>query len=294
MGGRLEGKVAVITGTGDGIGRAGAIRFAEEGARVVGCDVRPEPAAETVRLVREAGGEMDCLCPLDLSDEAEAHRLMAHALEVFGGIDILYNNASALRLGSAVDMRLEDWNFTLTHALTTQWLATKHAIPHLKRRGGGSIIFTSSTAGDNVGTGFAANLPLLASYSVAKAGVNRLATLCAIDLARYNIRVNTIAPAWIDVPSTKAVYGEPGSDTYEAVTRTMLVDRLGRAEEVGETAVFLASDEVSFIVGANIRVDGGHFPGGGVGAPDLSVAALFASATNSAISVDSSWSAPAD
>jgi meso-butanediol dehydrogenase / (S,S)-butanediol dehydrogenase / diacetyl reductase len=128
---------------------------------------------------------------------------MAPAAETFGGIDILYNNAMSMRLGYPEDMPLADWNFTLTNTLTIHFLATKRAIPHLKQRGGGSIIFTSSVSGWNYGSGFAGNLPFLFSYSVAKAGLNRLVTCLAIELGQHKIRVNAVSPTWVDVPVAK-------------------------------------------------------------------------------------------
>lgn len=289
MSGRLDGKVAVITGTGDGQGRTAAMRFAQEGARVVGCDVNEETAAETLRLVREAGGEMECLFPLDLTDEAEAHRLMAHASDVYGGIDILYNNAMNMKMGYPTDMTLEDWNFTITNVLTLHFLATKHAVPYLRQRGGGSIIFISSVAGWNAGAGFCGNIPFLFSYSVAKAALNRLATCFAIDLGQHNIRVNIISPTWIDVPSTRNVYGSPGSDIYNEVMKTVMVKRLGRPEEVVDTALFLASGEVPYMTGANIAVDGGWIASGALGSPDQRVAELFEPVVQPWITRDSNW-----
>jgi NAD(P)-dependent dehydrogenase (short-subunit alcohol dehydrogenase family) len=287
--GLLENKVAVITGTGDGMGRAAALRFAAEGAAVVGCDINPESAEETLKLVTAAGGTMECLYPLDLTDEREAHRLMSHAANRFGGIDILYSNAMAMRLGNATQTRLEDWQFTLSNTLTSGWLAAKHAVPHLRKRGGGNIIFISSTAGENVGTGFVGNLTVLAPYAVAKAGLTRLANILAIELGADGIRVNTISPAWIDVPATSRVYGKEGSEPHRMITSQMLAKRLGRPEEIVETALFLAADRAPFIVGANIRVDGGQVASSGQGTPDPEVARAFEPAIAEWLSVDEQW-----
>jgi meso-butanediol dehydrogenase/(S,S)-butanediol dehydrogenase/diacetyl reductase len=292
MSGRLDGKVVVITGTGDGQGRTAALRFAEEGARVVGCDINEETAAETLRLVREAGGEMECLFPLDLTDESEAHRLMGHAAEVFGGIDVLYNNAMAMRLGRPAEMTLEDWNFTLTNTLTLHFLASKHAIPHLKARGGGSIIFISSTAGWNAGTGFSGNMGILFSYSVAKAGLNRFANILAVELGPHDIRVNVVSPAWIDVPSTSNVYGKPGSAIHDEVVKGLTVKRLGKPEEVVETALFLASGDVPYMTGANISVDGGSIASGYGGSPDPHTEEVFEPVVGEWLSRDTRWDEP--
>jgi NAD(P)-dependent dehydrogenase (short-subunit alcohol dehydrogenase family) len=291
MDGLLRNKVVVITGAGDGMGRTAALRFASEGAAIIGCDINAATAAETVELVVAAGGVMESLYPLDLTDENETHRLMAHAASQFGGIDVLYSNAMAMRLGVLSQTRLDDWRFTLDGTLTSGWLAAKHAIPHLRRRGGGDIVFISSVAGDNVGSGFVGNLPILSSYSVAKAGLSRLATLLAIELAEHDIRVNTISPAWIDVPATSRVYGSKGSASHQAITSGMLAQRLGTPEDVVETALFLISRRAPFIVGENIRVDGGQFASSGQGRPSEEVAALFGQTAGEWLSVDDQWDA---
>jgi NAD(P)-dependent dehydrogenase (short-subunit alcohol dehydrogenase family) len=200
----------------------------------------------------------------------------------------------AMRLGVPSQTRLEDWRFTLDHTLTSGWLAAKHAIPHLRRRGGGDIVFISSVAGDNVSSGFVGNLPLLSSYSVAKAGLSRLATLLAIELAEHDIRVNTISPAWIDVPATSRVYGSEGSASHRAITAGMLAERLGTPEDVVETALFLISLRAPFIVGANIRVDGGQFASGGRGRPSHEIAAMFGPTVGEWLSVDDQWETTVD
>ena len=290
---RLEGKVAVITGTGDGMGRTAALRFCAEGARVVGCDINDETAAETLRLVREAGGEMECLYPLDLSDEAETHRLMMYAADRYGGIDILYNNAYAQKLGAPEHMTLEDFSFTITNTLTISWLASKHAIPHLRRRGGGSIIFISSVSGQNFGSGFPGNSPILFSYAAAKAGINRLATCLAVELAQHEIRVNTVSPAWISTPITMNLAQEEGAEPYRVATDTLLVERLGRSEDIVEAALFLCTPEAKYIFGANLNVDGGQAACGGLGGPDPRVAQILQSVAGEWVSIDDGWSSSA-
>jgi meso-butanediol dehydrogenase / (S,S)-butanediol dehydrogenase / diacetyl reductase len=286
---RLEGKVAVITGTGDGMGRTASLRFAAEGARVVGCDLNEQQAAETLRLVRAAGGEMECVSPMDLADESATHELMAHAAELYGGIDILYNNAMGMKLGFPDEMTLEDWNFTLTNTLTIHWLATKHAIPHLRRRGGGAIVFVSSVSGADVGSGFPGNSPIIFAYATAKAGINRLATCFAVELAQYNIRVNVVSPAWVSTPVTMNLAGEESSESYGVSTETLLLDRLGRPEEVVEAALFLCCDEASYIMGANLNVDGGQLASGALGAPQRRVADVLQSVAGEYLSVDTRW-----
>ena len=214
---------------------------------------------------------------------------MDHAATRFGGIDILYSNAMAMKLGTLSDTREADWQFTLANTLTSGWLAAKHAVPHLRRRGGGSIVFISSVAGENVGTGFVGNLPVLAPYAVAKAGLSRLGSLLAIELASDNIRVNVVSPAWIDVPATSRVYGSEGSDTHSLIARQMLAGRLGTADEVVLTALFLVSDNASFISGANVRVDGGLIASSGQGGASTEVGDAFAPVIGEWLSVDDQW-----
>lgn len=137
MTGRLAGKVALITGTADGQGRAAAQLFAAEGARVVGCDLKTELALETVELVRRAGGQMVSMQPLNLSDEAQVKAWMDFAVAEFGDFDILYNNASGVRGGTVESLSREDWDWNIANEMTLIFLAVKHALPVFKRRGGG-------------------------------------------------------------------------------------------------------------------------------------------------------------
>lgn len=171
--GRLDGKVALITGTGGGQGRAAAQIFAREGAKVVGCDLKIDGNRETAQLVADEDGTMINLEPIDLTSVDDARRFVDTALEAFGGIDILYNNASAQRFGPVADITPEDWRFTMNNDLEIVFPVTQYAWGHLIERGGGSIIITSS------GSGLLANrnFPTLA-HSTAKAGVIGFARAC--------------------------------------------------------------------------------------------------------------------
>ena len=144
--GRLDGKIALITGTGGEQGRSAALLFAREGARVVGCDVNESAAAATLKVVRDAGGEMVSMAPVDLSLEASGFRWVEDGVAAFGGIDVLYNNASAPRFGLLDSMPVEDWHFTMRNELDIVYFVTRAAWPHLVARGGGSIISTASIA----------------------------------------------------------------------------------------------------------------------------------------------------
>src|SRR5579862_810299 len=264
---RLKNKVAVITGTGGGMGRDAALRFSDEGALVVGCDLKVPGNDETVALVRARGGEMTGIAPLDLTVEAEVERLMATAAQVYGGIDILYNNAASFRLGTIEAQSYEDFEFGLRTEISTVFLATKHVIPHFRRRGGGAIINVGSIAGQ-VGTSVPGNLPGAAVHCVAKAGVIRFTEVAAIELASLNIRVNTVSPGTIATPQLAPYIGVNGdSKLFRTFIGDALVDRIGRPSDVVAAAVFLASDEAEFITGANLNVDGGFVASGGRGRP---------------------------
>jgi NAD(P)-dependent dehydrogenase (short-subunit alcohol dehydrogenase family) len=255
--GRLNGKTAVITGTGGGQGRAAAIRFAAEGAQVVGCDIKADGAAETVEMVRAAGGSMTSLQPLDLTDESEVQRLLGHAVDTYGDFDILYNSGALARGSRAEEMSRGDWDWTMSYDLTLMFLTIKHAIPVFRRRGSGVIINIASAAGV---TGAA---QAMLAHSVAKAGVIRMTSFLAVELSTLNVRVNCISPGAIDSPALRATFA--GTDDHEPdwsiFTRHGLVNRIGKPEDIAAAALFLASDEASFITGVNLPVDGGATTG---------------------------------
>lgn len=265
MAGRLQNKIALITGTGRGIAREVALRFAAEGASVFGCDIDAEAAQETLEIVRAAGGIMESLHPLDLSVESNVHRLLESVVERFGGIDIVDNNAMQLRVGPVESLSFDDWRFTLDQTLNVPFLVSKHAIPLLRSRGGGSIVFMGSVAGADLGSGYPGHLPLVAAYSVAKAGVIRLATVLANELAGDGIRVNTISPGCVETPSALFFYGEPGTERRRVTESATLIPRLGRPADIASAAVYLVSDEASWVTGQNLHVDGGHMVSGGRG-----------------------------
>ena len=255
--GRLAGKIAVITGTGGGQGRAAALRFAAEGARVVGCDVKARGAQETVEMVTAAGGEMVSLQPLDLTEEPEVERLISFAIQTYGDFDILYNSAALARGARAEEMSRGDWDWTMAYDLTLMFLTVKHSVPVFRRRGGGVVVNVASAAGI---TGAA---QAMLAHSVAKAGVIRMTSFLAVELSPLNVRVNCISPGAIDSPALRAVFG--GSDTEEPdwrpFTRHSLVARIGRPDDIAAAALFLASEEGSFITGINLPVDGGASTG---------------------------------
>ena len=267
MAGRLEGKVAVITGTGPGIARSVALRFAAEGAKIVGCDIDPVSAEETMRLVRASGGVMESLHPLDLAVEENVHRLFEFAVETFGGVDIVDCNSMQLRIGAVEDLSLDDWNLTVEQTMTVPFLTAKHAIPHLRARGGGSMILMGSVSGMDVGAGYVGNISILGPYAVAKAGVIRLATLLANELAVDNIRVNAISPGCVATPNGLAFYGDEGSEERRVVEGSSLIRRLATPDDIANAATYLSSDDASFVTGHNLVVDGGYIASGSAGQP---------------------------
>lgn len=282
MSARLKNKVAIVTGTAGGQGRAVAQRFAAEGALVVGCDLDASGAQETVDQVVADGGQMTSVHPVDLVDEDDVLRVIDTAIRTYGGVDVVYNNAMAARAGSAEDLSLEDFRFTMDHVLAMPFLMTKHAIPHLRARGGGVIINVASITGTNTGGGSVGNIPIVFAYAAAKGGLIRMTEHTAIQLASDNIRVNALSPGMIDTNLAAPMVGPEGSLTHKTAMGHMLMGRLGTVNEIADGAVYLASDEASYVTGHNLIIDGGWRVSGGSGRPRPEVLAEIAAraATN--------------
>lgn len=249
---RLAGKTALITGTGGGMGRAAALRFASEGAKIVGVDLFPEGLKKTVELVREAGGEITGFAPVDLADAAEAAKWVDQAVEVYGGIDILYNNASSNRMGPIEELSTEDWNYTIANELNLVFYASKAVWPHLKARGGGVIVNTASIAGMR-GVEFIAQN----AHGAAKAGVINLTQQLAVEGGPHGIRVVALSPGFTVTPMT-AWLTESGPQELRDDLARIPLGRPGEPADIASAALFLASDEASWITGINLVVDGGR------------------------------------
>ena len=251
--GRLEGKVVPITGTGGGMGRAAAELFARERAVVVGCDLKEEGARETVERVRRAGGTMTSTQPLDLGEEVAVKAWIDGAARAYGGIDVLYNNAGATRFDPIEEESYEDWRFTLRNELDVVFLACKHAWPHLRRsRGGGSVINVGSTAG------LTGSLTLdRAAHTASKGGVIALTRQLAAEGARYGIRANCISPGMILSSATSEPIFENPDHPMHRIRDHIPLGRFGEPEDVARCALFLASDDSSYMTAANLVLDGG-------------------------------------
>lgn len=247
--GRLQGKTCVVTGSGGSMGRATALMFASEGANIVGCDVIAETAAETVRLVERAGGTMISVHPCNLTEKAECDRVVAATVERFGGVDVLFNNGAMAYFAWIEEMSDEVWHNTINEELNLVFLLTRAAWPELVRRKGVII----NTASGSAWIGFKM-LPGLA-HTAAKGAVLSMTRHLAMEGRMHGIRANSISPGLIETNQTRPLLDD--EEWRTAMIGRIMLDRMGQPEEVAAVATFLASDESSYVTGADIRVDGG-------------------------------------
>ena len=252
---RLEDKVALITGGGSGIGRASALLFAQEGARVVASDLREDDAAETAEMVKEAGGQAVAVAG-DVSSSRDAALMVQTTVQAYGRLDALVNSAgisarNALPEGAEPEAV---WDRVIEVNLKGTYLVSWHAVPEMERSGGGSIINLASIIGligYRVGAGGGFN-----PYASSKGGVVQFTRNLAIDVASSNIRVNCICPGYVATNLTRAL--TENRESLASLEAVHPMGRLGRPEEIAYAALYLASDESSYVTGAPLVVDGGY------------------------------------
>lgn len=255
--GRLRNRVAIITGANSGIGRATARLFAREGAKVVCCDIQETITPRIDQLIQQEGGQA-AFANIDVTQQADCERMAATALDSFGDVDILYNNAGAGIRKKLHEHTDEEWNFVLNVNLNAMFRGARAVLPHFMKKGSGNIVTTASTFG------------LLASaeypgYCATKAAIVNLTRELALDYGQYGIRVNCVCPGAIETPRFR---GFPPRRTIDENTteeqRTKLASsnkallRMGRPEEIAYGVLFLVSDEASFVTGHALVIDGGQ------------------------------------
>jgi NAD(P)-dependent dehydrogenase (short-subunit alcohol dehydrogenase family) len=247
---RLKDKVAIVTGAAKGIGWGIAKIFIQEGAKVVVVDWDEENGKKTTEELCKAGGE--CIfVKCDVSNEDQVQAMIDKTVQVYGQIDVLVNNAGVGVYKSFMDATMADWDRALNVNLKGQVFCSRGAVPHMQAQGKGAIVNISSVHAFQTVNG-------VAPYATSKGGVFALTHAMAIDLAP-TIRVNAIAPGWVYTPLIQSIfdsYADPAAQRTE-VERRALMKRIGRPEEIGYAAAFLASDEASFITGTQLFVDGG-------------------------------------
>jgi NAD(P)-dependent dehydrogenase (short-subunit alcohol dehydrogenase family) len=251
-GARLAGKVAIVVGASSGFGRAAADLFALNGAAVVLAARRADLLQDAVERIRSSGGEAVAI-GTDVLLEADLDRLVAQAFERFGGLDIMFNNAGTQLFKNADETTAEEWDRVLGVNLRGTWLGCKHAIPVMRRNGGGAIINTSSIYAT-------AGVPAQAAYAASKGAVLSLTRQLAIELAPARIRVNCLCPGWIDTEYARNWFaGQSDPDAaWQATLAAYPLGRPGEPVEAAQAALFLASDEASFVTGQALYVDGGY------------------------------------
>ena len=247
---RLKDKVCIITGTGGGMGRAAAIMFAREGAQVVGCDINAGTAEATLDTVRSEGGRMVSLHPCDMSIRSDVDRLMQLAERTYGGVDVLYNNAAMAYFAWLPEMSYEMWSKTLHEELDVVFHACQAVFPHMIKRGGGSIINVGSTSGRIAYE----VLPALA-HTAAKGGVIAMTRQIAMEGGKHKIRCNTLSPGLVLTNQTRAFIDTP--EWFAPMRAKLMLSRAGVPEDIAPLAVYLASDESSWVTGADFPIDGG-------------------------------------
>ncbi|MET3574388.1 SDR family NAD(P)-dependent oxidoreductase [Bhargavaea ullalensis] len=246
----MQDKVGIVTAGGSGIGRESAKAFAAEGAKVVVSDISEEAGHETVRLIRESGGDaIFVLC--DVSDENQIAALVEETVSHYGRLDWAHNNAGIGAPSKPIaETETADWDRCIRITQTSLYLSLKHQIPAMLKSGGGAIVNTASTSG-------LLGSENLATYSAAKWAVNGLTKSVALEYAKQGIRVNSICPGMTLTPAVEA-WAKEVPEQAKYVENDIPLGRMGRPEEQAQAAVWLCSDRASYITGVNLAVDGGQ------------------------------------
>jgi NAD(P)-dependent dehydrogenase (short-subunit alcohol dehydrogenase family) len=244
---KLKGKTAIITGGGTGIGRATAILFAKEGAKVIIVGRRLKPLTETIELIHSEGGEGSYFTG-DVSKTEDVQNIVRETIKSNGKIDILFNNAAVYtgNTKTIVELKEEEWDSTIAINLKGVFLFSKYVIPFMMKNGGGVIVNSSSIAGH---IGLREN----GAYNAAKGGVELLTKCMALDFAKYNIRVNAVSPGWVEIDLNK----EEIRLNKKEILRMHPIGRVGQPEDVAKAVLFLASSESDWVTGSSLIVDGG-------------------------------------
>jgi NAD(P)-dependent dehydrogenase (short-subunit alcohol dehydrogenase family) len=250
---RLKDRVALVTGGGSGIGRATAIRLAEEGAKVAVNDINPATGQEAVKTITDAGGTA-VFIQADVSKVAECERIVAETVKAFGRLDILVNNAAVMVEKTVVDTTEEDFNRITGVNLKGVFFVAKYAIMQMQKQGrGGNVVNMAS-----VNSFFAEGG--IAAYCMTKGGIAQFTRALAMDHSGEGIRVNAIAPGWIETPMNENFFAQ-GPHVREQAGRLHAIGRTGQSVEVANAVIFLVSDEASFVTGSLMTVDGGFSAG---------------------------------
>jgi NAD(P)-dependent dehydrogenase (short-subunit alcohol dehydrogenase family) len=247
----LAGKVALVTGGGSGMGRASALEFAAQGARVLVADYAAEGGERTAAVIKDKGGEA-LFVQVDVTNEAQVQAMIKKAVETWGRLDFAHNNAGIEgQLGPTADGTLENWNRVLATNLTGVWLCMKHEIPQMLKQGGGAIVNTASAAGLRAVEGFSA-------YCASKHGVIGLTRVASREYAKEKVRINAVCPGPIETPMLQRIMDVSKVTAPSSTAGATPIGRSGKAEEVARVVVWLCTPAASYVTGVAMPVDGGY------------------------------------
>lgn len=251
MSSALEGKVALVTGGGSGMGRASALEFGSQGAKVLVADYAAEGGERTAAVIKDKGGEA-LFVQVDVTDESQVQAMIKKAVDTWGRLDFAHNNAGIEgKLGPTAEGTLENWNRVLSTNLTGVWLCMKYEIPQMLKQGGGAIVNTASAAGLRAVDGFSA-------YCASKHGVIGLTKVASREYAKANIRINAVCPGPIETPMLARIIDVSQEIAPSSTAGATPIGRSGQAEEVARVVVWLCTPAASYVTGVAMPVDGGY------------------------------------